>query len=217
MNPDDIANYLLDHPAFFAERSELLTTITMPHPHDGERTISLAERQLHALREKIQQLEAKLAELIRYGEENDVISEKVHRLSVALMSTRNYGLMLATLYGSMQEDFDIPHVAMRIWQSVLVRDEAEYAPVSELLREHVALLPHPYCGAPEEAEVLGWFGEMAPHLRSIAMMPLRVETETFGVLVLGSEEPERFYPGMGTLYLERIAELVSASLLSEVT
>lgn len=217
MNPDDIVSYLLENPDFFIENSELFTQITVSHPQDDQRTISLAERQLHVLREKIRQLEHKLAELIAYGEENDAISEKVHRLSVALMSTKNYGLMQATLYGSLQEDFSVPHIAMRIWQSVLVRDEPEYTPVSELMREQAAELVRPYCGPPENSEVLGWFGEIAPHLRSVAMMPLRLENETFGLLVLGSEDPERFYPEMGTLYLERIADLVAAALLSEIT
>ena len=33
-----------------------------------------------------------------------------------------------------------------------------------------------------------------------------------GLLALGSEEPQRFYPEMGTLYLERIGEMASAAL-----
>ena len=33
------------------------------------------------------------------------------------------------------------------------------------------------------------------------------------MLALGSEDAQRFYPEMGTLYLRRIGELVSAALL----
>ena len=85
MNAEDVALYLRTHPDFLNEHHELFTQLTVPHPQHGGQAISLAERQLHALRDKIRQLEVKLAELIRFGEENDDISTKVHRLAVALL------------------------------------------------------------------------------------------------------------------------------------
>jgi uncharacterized protein len=45
-------------------------------------------------------------------------------------------------------------------------------------------------------------------------MPLRVEGECVGLLALGSAEAERFYAGMGTLYLGRIADLAAAALVA---
>ncbi len=33
-----------------------------------------------------------------------------------------------------------------------------------------------------------------------------------GLLAIGSEDVQRFYAGMGTLYLERLGELASAAL-----
>ena len=35
---------------------------------------------------------------------------------------------------------------------------------------------------------------------------------TIGMVALGSEEAQRFYAEMGTLYLERLGEMVSAAL-----
>jgi len=49
-------------------------------------------------------------------------------------------------------------------------------------------------------------------VRSLAQVPLRRGEETFGVLVLASEEAHRFYPEMGTLYLERIGDMAAAAL-----
>jgi uncharacterized protein YigA (DUF484 family) len=43
------------------------------------------------------------------------------------------------------------------------------------------------------------------------MVALRTQ-RTMGLLVMGSEDPQRFYPEMGTVYLMRLSELVSASL-----
>jgi uncharacterized protein YigA (DUF484 family) len=95
MNADDIARYLRTHPQFFDQHPELLESIQVPHPYGG-RAIPLAERQTVALREKLKVLEGRLAELLQFGEENDAISEKVHRLSVALVplgQTAVFGLL----------------------------------------------------------------------------------------------------------------------------
>ena len=59
-------------------------------------------------------------------------------------------------------------------------------------------------------EIIDWFGEAAPHVRSVALVPLMRDNRAFGMLALGSEDGERFYPEMGTLYVSRIGEMVSA-------
>jgi uncharacterized protein YigA (DUF484 family) len=211
MNASDVARYLKDHPDFLAEHGELFAQLTVPHPHGGQ-AISLAERQLHALRDKIRLLEGKLAELIRFGEENDEIGEKVHRLTLALLEADAYEGFRFVLFENMRDDFSVPNVALRVWNSGLTRDGEDFAPVSEKLRFFACDLRHPYCGAPANLELIDWFGDAGPHVRSVALVPLRREAEVFGVLVLGSEEAERFYPQMGTLYLSRIGDLVASAL-----
>ena len=211
MNTDDVVRYLHENPDFFEDNSHLLSSLNAVHPHNGE-TISLTERQLHALREKIRQLEAKLAELIRFGEDNDEISEKVHRMILALLEADSFEAMRDAIYTHLREDFAVPHVAMRVWNSVLKRETVEFAPVSEDVRFYAGDLRQPYCGAPGNLEIIDWFGEAAPHIRSLALMPLRVGGDCIGLLALGSAEAERFYAGMGTLYLGRIADLAAAAL-----
>ncbi len=215
MNADDVVRYLREHPDFLAHHGELFTELTVPHPHGGQ-AISLAERQLHALREKIRQLEGKLAELIRFGEENDEISDKVHRFSLALLEAPDYESLRHALFHNMREDFAVPQVALRIWNSVIRHDSDDFAEVSEAVRFLAGDLHQPYCGAPGNIEVVGWFGEAAPHVRSVALVPLRRQTQVIGLLVLGSEEAERFYAEMGTLYLGRIGELVSTAVLRQL-
>jgi uncharacterized protein len=211
MNASDVARYLKDNPDFLADHGELFTQLTVPHPHGGQ-AISLAERQLHALRDKIRLLEGKLAELIRFGEENDEIGEKVHRLSLALLETEDYEGLRHELFENMRDDFSVPHVGLRVWNSVLTRDGDDFTPVTEALRFFAGDLRHPYCGAPANLEVIDWFGAASPHIRSVALVPLRRDAQVFGLLALGSEEAERFYPEMGTLYLGRIGDLVASAL-----
>jgi uncharacterized protein YigA (DUF484 family) len=216
MNAEDVALYLQQNPEFLADHEDLFTRLRVPHPqHDGQ-AISLVERQQHALREKIRQLEHKLAQLIAFGEENDEISEKVHRLALALLEAGSFEAVRQALILSLQEDFAVPHVGLRLWGGAMARAETEFMAVSEEAREYFERLRHPYCGTPEQVEVLAWFGEAAIHVRSVALMPLRRHGQLFGLLALGSPEPERFYPGMGTLYLGRIGELAGAALLCEI-
>lgn len=211
MRSEDVARYLQEHPEFFDEQAEMLAEIYVPHPHGG-RAIPIAERQIVSLREKNKALEDKLREFLRFGEENDAIGEKVHRLALALLAAPDLRNLVHALSFNLREDFAVPHVALRIWG---VSAEAlmlpEFSPVSAAVRDLAEGLQHPYCGPHALEEVGGWFGEQRSALRSYALVGLRQE-EPLGLLALASEDPQRFYPEMGTLYLTRIAEMVSAAL-----
>jgi uncharacterized protein YigA (DUF484 family) len=114
MKPEDVAIYLQDHPEFFDEHAEVLMAIQVPHPHGG-RAIPLAERQIVSLREKTKMLEAKLRELVQFGEENDALGERVHRASLELIKAPHLEAMLGAIYYNLREDFSVPHVSMRMW------------------------------------------------------------------------------------------------------
>jgi uncharacterized protein len=214
MNEDDVATYLRLHPQFFDEHPELLEKIHVPHPYGG-RAIPLAERQTVALRDKAKLLEGKLGELIQFGEENDAISEKVHRLSVAIAGARDFPALVQSLYFHLREDFAVPHVAMRVWGKSVPADFEEAAPVDEAQRREAQAMAVPQCGAAEASGFAGWFGEATAHVRSLALVPLG-HTSVFGLLALGSEDPQRFYAEMGTLYLRRIGELCAAGVTARL-
>jgi hypothetical protein len=210
MNADDLARFLRANPAFFDQNPELLESLHVPHPYGG-RAIPLAERQTVALREKVRSLEGRLAELIRFGEENDAISEKVHRLAVALVGARDFPALVRSLYFNLREDFAVPHVALRVWGKSVPVDFDEAAPVDETQRRFAETLAGPQCGPAGGNPFAACLGEAAAHVRSLALVPLG-ETALFGMLVLGSEDPKRFYAEMGTLYLRRVGELCAAGV-----
>src|SRR5690349_1401120 len=210
MKPEEVAVWLKEHPEFFEHYAEQISHITIPHPHGG-RAIPISERQTLTLREKAKQLEGKLRELIQFGEENDAIGDKVHRIATALLAASDIRGALNAVYLSLREDFAVPHVALRVWRSSNHSDLPEFKPASEASREFAASLANPHCSAHAMVDTAGLFGEAAAHLRSFSYVPLR-DSETFGLLALASEDPQRFYPEMGTLYLKRIGELISASL-----
>jgi hypothetical protein len=209
MKAEDVAQYLKDNPEFFETYSEMLSQISIPHPQGG-RAIPIVERQVLTLRDKNRVLETKLAELIQFGEENDALAEKVHRLCVAMIRAKDVAALIAALNLNLREDFSIPHSTLRLW-NVPLQSLPEFDRVDEEARTFADSLPRPYCGPANGIPVKSWFGEAASHLRSLAAMPLRDEA-SLGLLVMASEDAQRFYPEMGTLYLERIADMLSAAI-----
>ncbi len=224
LTTDQVADFLKQNPGFFENHVEILMNLQIPHPHGG-RAVSIGERQLVAVREKSKMLEDKLRELIHFGEENDAVGEKVHRLSCRLIEAPGLDATLDTLYLDLLDHFAVPHVAVRLWRVAEENpDTKEFAPVATEMREFVEKMTAPYCGSHAVYESQAWFGEAAPHLKSFALVALRQPSSAsvggginFGVVALASEDPRRFYAEMGTLYLARIGELVSHALWRFIT
>jgi hypothetical protein len=218
MSPDEIASYLKAHPEFFERHADLLAQIHFADPHGG-RAVSITERQIGALRDRVRQLETKLAELIRFGEENDAIAEKVHRLGVSLMGAEDLQSVMRFLYAHLGGSFAVPHVAVRLW-GVGSGDADEFLPVPDDIKAFAGGIRHPYCGSVAGQAAVEWLGERGGHVRSVAQIPLREGGQhggaCFGLMLLASEEVQRFYPDMGTLYLERIGDMAAVALLRVV-
>jgi uncharacterized protein YigA (DUF484 family) len=214
MQPENIADYLTRHPNFFNDFPTLLADLHIPHPH-GTHAVSMSERQLIAMRDKVRMLENKLAELIQFGEENDGISEKLHALALALVTATQPQDIVAALAIHLRDGFAVPHHALRAWTLTGDPMPGLDEPVSQAVRDSVAAMPHPVCGPLAVSAASDWFGEISPHLRAFACIPLRPSAGAapIGLLVLASEEANRFYPGMGTLYLDRLSQLVGTALV----
>jgi uncharacterized protein len=211
MRPEDVARYLKDHPEFFENYADMIGDISIPHPHGG-RAIPISERQIISLREKNRILEGKLRELVEYGEENDAIGERVHRAALAMMKPQHLESLLQVLFYNLREDFAVPHVAIRLWSEWDHPPLPEFGSSSQEVRVFADNLNHSYCSHKPMFETAEWFGEAGSLLKSFAYITLRTD-RIFGLLALASEDPQRFYPEMGTLYLKRLGELISTSLV----
>lgn len=202
MRAEDVAQYLQDNPLFFEDHTDLLAQINLPHPHGG-RTVSLSERQLVALREKNRVLEKKLQELIEFAKENDVLQHKVHEFVVSLFAAQDFATLQEMVPHLIREIFAVPHTVLRLWQ---------VNPPSAEILVFADAQAHPVCLHHAAHDSVAWFGENAAKLHSYAYLPLHAGSETIGLLVLASEDKQRFYPEMGTVFLQRIAEAVSSTL-----
>jgi uncharacterized protein len=219
MNPiteDDIANYLVNTPDFFVRHAQLLASVQLTSPH-GNRAVSLQERQAEMLREKIKALEHRIMDMVRHGNENMVIAERVNRWARALFLVQSGRALPATVVAELQSQFMVPQVALKVWD-VDTRYGAEpFAEgVSEDAKSFASSLGQPYCGVNSGFEAVGWLDDPATAM-SVALIPLREGAidepgQAFGMLVLASPDPQRFHGGMATDFLEKIAELASAAL-----
>jgi uncharacterized protein YigA (DUF484 family) len=210
---NDIAEYLVNTPGFFERHAEMLASIQLASPH-GQRAVSLQERQMEMLRERIKGLEKKIVEMIRNGQDNVAIAERLHRWTRALMITANAAELPEVLVRELKQQFLIPQAGIRVWgvaEPFLSLPFAQGA--SEDARMLATSLSIPYCGANAGFEAVRWLDD-ATSVASMAMVPLRTASDgaAFGLLVVGSPDPTRYSADMGTDFLQRIGEIASAGL-----
>ena len=209
---DDIANFLANTPDFFERHAGLLATVQLTHPH-SQRAVSLQERQAMMLREKIKSLEHRIMDMIRHGQENMVLTDKLHRWACELLVTPE-DVLVPSAVDNIRELFQVPQVALRLWQLAPSHQGADWAQgVTEAVREQAISLTRPYLGANTGFEAVQWLAQPA-QAASVALLALRAAPgqDAFGLLVLASPDAQRFNSQMGTELLERLAELAGAAL-----
>lgn len=171
---------------------------------------------MEMLRDKIKGLERKLIEMIRHGQENVAIADRLHRWIRAVLLAGGSTDLPTVLIDQLQHEFLIPQAALRLWGV-----DARYAelacaqPVSADVKSFASSLTLPYCGLNSGFEAGQWLADPAS-VMSLALIPLRggegAEGESFGLLVLASPDPTRYAAEMGTEFLMRIGEIAAAAL-----
>lgn len=213
---DDIANYLANTPDFFERHAELLAAVQLTSPH-SLRAVSLQERQATMLREKIKVLEHRIMDMIRHGNENLLLSDKLLRWARTLFLVPDPLALPGQMVGEIQEQFSVPQVGIKVWDVAPQFAQAEFAQgVSDDARLFASSLMEPFCGVNTGFEAVNWLSEPRA-VASLAILPLRpglvgTAGPAFGMLVLASPDAQRFNSAMGTDFLARVAELASAAL-----
>ena len=213
---DDIANYLANTPDFFERHAELLASVHLTSPH-SKRTVSLQERQAEMLRDKIRLLEHRLMDMIRHGNENALLSDRLLRWAGSLFLSSDSATMPAQIAGQIKDQFSVPQVGIKVWGVAGAHASSAFAQgVSEDAKVFANSLTEPFCGVNTGFEAVTWLDDPAA-AASIALLPLRPPSSSglapaFGLLVLSSPDAQRFNSGMGTDFLQHVAEIASAAL-----
>ena len=215
---DQIADHLVAHPEFFERHPGVLARLRLPHQR-GSAAISLVERQVLVLREKLETLEQKLRELIENGRTNDAIADRMHRLTRRLLRARDLGAVIAALETSLREDFGASR-----WV-ILITDPSLGAAASGHLRvvprgspelkifETFFESARPRSGQIRDTQRDYLFGADGRQVGSTVLIPLG-ERAGLGLLAIASHDTERYLPTMSTDFLIRIGEIVSEAIVA---
>ena len=206
-----VAAYLKRHPEFLSAYPDLAAKLTMPREQGA--VSSLAVYQLQSLRDKNAELERRLAELIGIAAENEQLMERVHALTVALLRANTMEVTARSVVAKLSADFHTEQVRLVLFgdEPQLPRaDWLQQVKGPEALPEFAEFLEQnePISGRLSAEKLERLFGATATQIRSVAMMRLGDS----GMLVIGSHDPDRFQPGMGTLFLKMISATITAAL-----
>ena len=223
LDESTIADYLQGNPDFFERHATLLTKLKLPH-NRGTSAISLVERQVAALRDKNEKLEARLRELIEVARGNDVLAAKIHRLACRLVRADGANGVMEAIEASLREDFGASEWVLL----VTAEGEAELAKLNSrhlrIVRLGAAELKmfetlfesgKPRCGQIRDSQRDFLFGAGTVEIGSAALVPLGDKASKqsgAALLAIGSPDAERFHPTMSTEFLARIGDLVNEAI-----
>ena len=208
----EVAAWLRRHPTFLKQFPDL--ALTMVVPRDDGPTASLASYQLEVLRDKNRELSRRLADLGANAQINERLAVRTHQLTLALMRQTSAADTLRAMAASLEEDFagdlvrivcfdDVPELAEAPWLQVIAKDDARLAPFHDCLQDG-----EPICGRLQQEKNDVLYAERVNEVSSTALLPL----PGVGLIAVGSYDPNRFYPGMGTLFLRMMGESLVTGL-----
>ncbi|WP_369979180.1 DUF484 family protein [Xanthomonas bundabergensis] len=208
----EIAAWLRRHPTFLKQFPDLALTLVVPR--DDGPTASLASYQLEVLRDKNRELSRRLSELAANAQVNERLAVRTHQLTLALMRQTSAADSVRAMAASLQEDFQgdlvsivllrpLPGLEQAPWLQILAQDDPRLAPFRDCLKDG-----EPICGRlqPEKQALL--YAARIEEVQSTALLPL----PGVGLIAVGSHDPNRFYPGMGTLFLRMMGESLVVAL-----
>ena len=209
-----VSRYLEDHPDYFLRYPEILSRLLLEH-ETGGKAISLIERQVQVLREQSQTLQRQMRELVSNARENDILSGRLHRFATAMIGCTSLDDVLDTTYDLLRQEFKLDAVVILLQGRPTAGGRAELVPeddkrLNSLFQQFSS--GKPICGGKFEESLMSYlFSGRASEIKSTALIPLG-EKHPHGVLGLGTQDPHRFHPGMGTVYLTRLGEILTHSL-----
>jgi len=218
LSDEEVHDFLERNPDFFERHNALLGTLRLPHVAGG--TVSLVEKQVSVLRQKDLKLERKLTELLEVARANDSLAGKIHHMALKLLGAADLTATLVAIEETLRTGFDADQSIL-----VLFGEPESFADVKvgrffmpvqrddDTLKSFDTFLggSGPRCGQVRDAQRDFLFGKETDEIGSTAMIPLGNKAE-LGFLAIGSNDADRFHPGMSIDFLTRLGELVAGAL-----
>ena len=165
------------------------------------------------LRDKNRELNRRLLELHGNAQVNERLAVRTHQLTLALMKQTNAADTVRALVASLSEDFsgDLVRVVLFApvdaleadWLQVIARDDARLVAFRDCIADS-----EPLCGRLQPDKHALLYGVRGDEVQSTALIP----AAGVGLVAVGSRDANRFFPGMGTLFLRMMAESLATAL-----
>jgi len=213
-----VASYLRKHPDFLITHPDVLENLELHHQSGA--AVSLIERQIEQLRTSNEDMSKQLNRLMQVASQNEKLMSRLHGLTLELMLIGSKREFFTHLGNSLLNDFnaDILQICLFDQETAALAgedvmgintDDPALEPFRALLEKNQTV-----CGRLNESKLNFLFGSKARWVQSTALIPLG-EQGADGMMAIGSSDPARFYPGMGTLFLDLLANVISVTLASE--
>lgn len=213
-----VRDYLEQHPDFFENNAALLDTLELPHASGG--TVSLVERQVSRLRQKELRIQRQLKELVEVARDNDLLSAKIHAMTLQLLAARDLQSAISAIEEAMRSGFSADHAVLVHFGDPSMFEDIDSGRFFRVLpREDATLKPFatflegsgPRCGLARDAQRTFLFRQDADEIGSVALIPLGAKAQ-IGFLAVGSRDADRFHPGMSIDFLARVGDLIAGAL-----
>ncbi len=217
-----VVDYLRSSPDFFSRNPGLLLEIEVPHYERG--AVSLVERRLSLHREQYNELRDRVAEIVDVAHQNDHLAELLHNYSVGLMSAESIVDVFEITQSILINQLGCEEVGAVVLRNDVIDICMEFAP--EFITTHEPAFARSlrdmhtrrsvYCGHASAHRIRQFFPDTRLSVKSVAIIRLSQtvcnKTIDMGYIALASESKTRFAPHMGTDFLQRFGELLSARL-----
>ena len=207
-----VAKYLRKYPDFLIRHPEVLDAVQLPH--ESGAAVSLIEKQVEQLREQNHSLSKQLKQLVKVASDNELLMKRLHQLTLELMIIKDLGSFFDRLCLAMMNEFNADILNISLFDikvevsdgsSVFMvqRDDPEVQQFQTQLEKGLTT-----CGRLNDRKLKFLYGSRAQWVQSTVLVPLGTD----GLLAIGSSDPARFYPGMGTLFLDLLATVITCRL-----
>jgi len=205
INEQQVIDFLKQQPDFFVRNDELLSELKLPHASGG--AVSLVERQVSTLRNKLNNCSHELASLIDIARENDSLNTRLHRMTVELFDASSLDDVIDSLQNHLRDQFNADAIEVKLFSSNELKKAADNGNSGPGLFLDLLNKGKPNCGTLEKPQLDYLFGEQNDDIGSVALVPLQGINIT-GMLVIGKHDPQHFHSGHGTDFLRRLGDIV---------
>lgn len=214
----ELEEYLQLNPDYFERHVDLLGQLSLPHA--SGQAVSLIERQVDVLRKKNEQLNQQLSKLVDNARFNEQLIEKINSLILVLLDAQSLEKVLQIVETRLSDDFEADAVEIRLFNTghpamVANPELVKWNEPALGAFEKIIAGRKPICGSLRPGQLESLFSDEAGTIHSAALIPLIENdhsTTCYGMIAIGSHDPQRFRSDMGTLFLKHLGDVMARVL-----